>query len=232
MTEQSIEKVESWDTDAGERSMQDGHNSSWNALIHHVSEKDYFGKSVLDFGCNRGGFLRLLQEKKGFDSGLGVDIATKSLEIARDNNPYHNLFYKHVEALDQNNESFDFVFSHEVIYLLSDLESHATQIHSLLKDGGVYYLAIGEHSDNPLWERWKSVVTKFSPVVPHTYSLQKIAKTFQDVGFEIEVKRMVCDGFLPYDSNDDKYLKSPSELIDFMTQYMMLFRLTKIQYVD
>lgn len=121
---------------------------------------------------------------------------------------------------------FDLAFSHEVIYLLPDLAAHAEEIRTVLKPGGVYYLAIGEYAENPLWDRWKEVVAEFSPVPPQTYSLQDIARTFQNKGFGVEVRKLACEGFFAYDTKDEKYLHNPMELVDFMTQYMMYFRLT------
>ena len=113
------------------------------------------------------------------------------------------------------------------MYLIPDLKAHAKEIYDSLKPGGVYYVAIGEYTDNPLWERWYKTVSEFSPVPPQNYSLQDMAEAFGESGFDVSVRRMVCDGFLPYDYTDKKYLLSPMELVQFMTEYMMLFRLEK-----
>ena len=72
------------------------------------------------------------------------------------------------------------------------------------------------------------VVHAFSPVPPQDYSLQDIAAAFQKNGFGVGVRRLVCDGFVRYDALDDRYLKSPAELVDFMTERMMLFRMERI----
>jgi len=223
----TAEQVATWDSTEGEMNMEAGHEPSWQAFIDHMEEQSLKDLSVLDYGCNRGGFLRLLHKQKPYAYGLGVDIAADSVADAEKRKGGIPAEYRHNNELKKKSGAFDIAFSHEVIYLLPDLKAHAKEIYDVLKPGGVYYIAIGEYAENPLWERWKKTVAGFSPVPPQTYGLQEIAKTFQDAGFGVAVRRLVCDGFLPYDASDGKYLQSPMELIDFMTNYMMLFRLTK-----
>lgn len=220
-------QVETWDDCEGEMSMEEGHGPSWEAFINHLAEDSFEGKSLLDFGCNRGGFLRALYKRKPFAKALGVDIALDSVQDAEARKGNIPAEYKHNDALADYKGAFDFAFSHEVVYLIPDLKAHAKEIYDSLKPGGVYYVAIGEYTDNPLWERWYKTVSEFSPVPPQNYSLQDMAEAFGESGFDVSVRRMVCDGFLPYDYTDKKYLLSPMELVQFMTEYMMLFRLEK-----
>jgi SAM-dependent methyltransferase len=219
-------QVDTWDSLEGEEDMAKGHEPSWDALISHMSEDNLAGKKVLDFGCNRGGFLTRLYKSKPFESALGVDIAQDSVAFANQNKGDAPCEYDHVDVLDSASNEYDVVFSHEVIYLLPDLKAHASDMHKVLKSGGVYYLAIGEYEENPLWDRWKDIVAEFSPVPPQTYSLKYIAQCFQECGFDISVRQLVCEGFFPYDP-DDRYIENPMELINFMTKDMMLFRLEK-----
>lgn len=225
---QHAENIETWDDLAGEESMAEGHEPAWRTLISYIEENTLAGKKVLDFGCNRGGFLKLLHQQRPYAEGLGVDIADESVAFANSHKGDTPCTYDHSRVLATKTGEFDIAFSHEVVYLLPDLLAHAREMRSVLKTGGIYYLAIGEYAENPLWERWRKTVSEFSPVPPQTYSLQDIAKAFQDSGFAVSIRRMVCDGFLPYDAHDGKYLHSPIELLDFMTQYMMLFRLKAI----
>ena len=55
--------------------MEEGHRPLWRHLIASITETDLSTRRVLDFGCNRGGFLRLLYSLKPFHQGLGIDIA-------------------------------------------------------------------------------------------------------------------------------------------------------------
>ena len=65
-----------WHSDrAREFAMEEGHRPLWRHFIEAVPETDLSTRDVLDFGCNRGGFLRLLYALRPFRRGLGVDIA-------------------------------------------------------------------------------------------------------------------------------------------------------------
>ncbi len=216
-----------WDSLEGEISMENGHLPAWDAMIRQMAEREIQAARVLDFGCNRGGFLRRLYKEKPFYEGVGMDIAVEALKDARVLKGETPLLFGTKDELGSIEGSFDFVFSHEVVYLLPDLYSHARDVFKWLKPKGVYYLAIGEYTENPLWPRWDNIVREFSPVEPQTYSLQYIAKTFQKEGFDVSVTRLNCEGFFEYDVNDGKYLQSPIELVEFMTRYMMYFRFQK-----
>ena len=218
---------ERWDSLEGELAMERGHMPAWQAMIRQMAETDLSKAEILDFGCNRGGFLRALNKAKPFKQAVGVDIAAEALADARRLSAGQPVTFEHPDALQNISNRFDFAFSHEVVYLLPDMLAHAQEINRVLKTGGAYYLAIGEYAENPLWPRWDNVVREFSPVPPQTYSLQYIAKTFQQNGFNVGVTKLRCDGFFDYDAMDGKYLQSPIELVEFMQDYMMYFRMEK-----
>jgi 2-polyprenyl-3-methyl-5-hydroxy-6-metoxy-1,4-benzoquinol methylase len=60
-----------------------GHSRYWRHFISSVPEIDLSEKSVLDFGCNQGGFLRLLHAMRPFRRGLGIYIASNSIAVAK-----------------------------------------------------------------------------------------------------------------------------------------------------
>ena len=226
MSTQTI-KVKTWDDLVGEEYMQEGHGPSWRAMIDQMSEADISGAKVLDFGCNRGGFLRMLYDMKPFKNAVGVDIATDSVAVANAQRGTRPIHYGHNDELSAHKGSFDYAFSHEVVYLAGGSQAHAREIYDALKPGGVYYLVIGEYAENPLWPRWYNVVHEFSPVPPLNYSLNDIASSFDKAGFAIAVNRLNCHGFFSYQAGGDRYIKNPLELVKFMTEYMMMFRLQK-----
>src|SRR5271170_8066127 len=58
---------QTWHTDsAREAAMEEGHRPLWCHFIQAVPETDLSTREVLDFGCNRGGFLRLLYALRPF----------------------------------------------------------------------------------------------------------------------------------------------------------------------
>lgn len=215
-----------WDTPEHEQHMQHEHEPAWKAMIELV-EENLSKLTVLDFGCNQGGFLRRLYKLNPYKEAFGVDIAAKSVEEANKLKGAIPCTYATNDILASKSGRFDVAFSHEVVYLLPDLDAHAKEISSVLKPNGVYYLATGTYTEHPLWERWRDTVAEFSPVRPQDYSLQDMARAFQANGFKVSVQKMVCKGFYNYDALDDRYLKSPAELVDFLTNRMMLFRMSK-----
>jgi 2-polyprenyl-3-methyl-5-hydroxy-6-metoxy-1,4-benzoquinol methylase len=50
------------------------------------------GKSVLDLGCGKGGFVPLI-EKMGCNNYLGIDLSTKALNIAKKKYPKYNFLH-------------------------------------------------------------------------------------------------------------------------------------------
>ncbi len=228
MTNAAIkENAARWDSLDGELAMEKGHLPSWMAMIRQISEDNLTGKTVLDFGCNRGGFLRHLFCHKPFARATGVDIAADAIADAQKLGTGLPITYALPDVLADKQGAFDLVFSHEVVYLLPDLAAHARDIHRWLKPGGAYYLAIGEYAENPLWPRWEKIVREFSPVPPQTYSLQHMAEIFHAEGFDIGVTRLDCRGFLEYDPTEKRYLHTPIELVKFMRDDMMYFRFEK-----
>ncbi len=223
----SAVKVKTWDDLVGEEYMQEGHGPSWRAMVSQIVEPSLKDAKILDFGCNRGGFLRMLYDAKPFKEAIGVDIACDSVAYANAQKGTRPISYAHNDEIPAHHGSFDFAFSHEVVYLLPDMDAHAREIYDALKPGGVYYLVIGEYAENPLWPRWYSVVSEFSPVPPQNYSLNDIATSFDKAGFDIAINRLNCDEFFPYTAGGDRYIKNPMELVKFMREYMMMFRLVK-----
>jgi 2-polyprenyl-3-methyl-5-hydroxy-6-metoxy-1,4-benzoquinol methylase len=54
----------------GEQQMEERHLRGWREIISLIQEPDLSQFSVLDFGCNQGGFLRHLHQAKPFKEGL------------------------------------------------------------------------------------------------------------------------------------------------------------------
>src|SRR2546421_1448048 len=71
-----------WRGGAEDEAMQDEHGFIWQAMLETI-DVDLNGKRVLDAGCNRGGFLRLLADRCGIAEGFGYDPAAGAIEDAR-----------------------------------------------------------------------------------------------------------------------------------------------------
>lgn len=123
-----------WWQDAaqGEQPMEDTHLRFWQKVLSMVTEKDLSNFSVLDVGCNQGGFLRYLYGQRPFKNGIGVDLARRSVEVANARKGNLPLHYEATTTPEQFAHQFDLAFSISVIYLIPDLQEHAWKIKQAL----------------------------------------------------------------------------------------------------
>src|SRR5271168_2151860 len=104
--------------------MQDEHGFIWKAILYTI-DIDLAGMRVLDAGCNRGGFLRLLADTAGIAEGYGYDPASGAITDACRLAGDRSLIYEIADTVPDGWGDFDLAFSHEVLYLLDDLAAHA-----------------------------------------------------------------------------------------------------------
>lgn len=108
--------------------MEADHTHLWRRMIEKLGDVDLSQVSVMDFGCNQGGFLRLLYKLKPFKLGIGIDKAEASLDIARQKITTEPIQFYPPSADGAWKQPYDYVFSQEVLYLLPDLNAHARQM--------------------------------------------------------------------------------------------------------
>lgn len=209
-----------------EDAMTDDHMDLWLRMIRMTPEKDLTDKKILDFGCNQGGFLKTLYKHRPFAKGLGVDIAQGSLETATMSLEGEPIDYLNTAFLNRHQNEFDIAFSHEVIYLLSDLREHARQIKSCLTENGVYYAAIGCHTDNPLWPSWKKLISSYSNVPVQDYSLDDYADAFFREGFSVSALPFAMDDFIVLKQRNE-YFPKIKDSLDYYTRNKVFFRFQK-----
>ena len=162
---------------------------AWKKAIELMAETDLGDKAVLDFGCNRGGFLRMLYGQRPFRYGLGVDVAMESLAAARrETAPAQPIEFAHVTALAGHESRFDVAQSHWVIFHFERLAEHARQMRHVLKAGGIYYFHSGEHTESRAWQRWKPMLEKRIGLPTYTHAPDDCIRAFEEEGFEVEVR--------------------------------------------
>src|SRR5256885_15190715 len=106
-----------WRSEADDEAMQDEHGFIWNAMLDTI-DIDLAGRRVLDAGCNRGGFLRLLVDDAAIAQGYGFDPAAGAIEDARRLAGDRPLTFETGDTVPAGWAGFDAAFSHEVLYLL------------------------------------------------------------------------------------------------------------------
>jgi SAM-dependent methyltransferase len=218
---------QTWHADpAREPAMEDAHRPLWRHFIHIVPETDLSTRDILDFGCNRGGFLRLLHALKPYRRALGVDIAEQSIAAARGLAGTAPVQYEVATDLSPWEASFDLAFSYEVIYLLPEIDRHAAAIHQVLRPGGVYYAVTGCHTEAPLWPAWRTLIGGTTNAPVQDRSPDDYATAFAQAGFDVSVRRFGYDGFIPA-HKDRRYYPTLMDALDYPDRHKLLFRLAK-----
>ena len=183
-----------WRSAADDEVMQDAHGFVWKAMLDTI-DVDLASTRVLDAGCNRGGFLRLLSDACGIAEGRGYDPASGAIADARRLAGDRPLRFEVADSVPPDWGSFDVAFSHEVLYLIHDLPAHAAAIFAALAPGGSYYPVIGVHRDSPLMAEWhRANVDELQ--LPKLYGIDEVVEVFGAAGFDVAAARLRF-GFIP-----------------------------------
>lgn len=153
-----------------------------------VDFNGYKGRSILEIGCGVG--IDLVRFARGGALVTGIDLAKKSIDLARKNFQHHalegDLQLMNGEALEFEANSFDMVYAHGVIQYTADPQKMIDEIHRVLKPGGEAIMMVYnkyswlnlmsrlfgvelEHQDAPVLRKFsirqfKKMLSKFSHV--------------------------------------------------------------------
>ena len=202
-----------WQGAAADEAMQDEHGFVWKAMLETI-DIDLAGKRILDAGCNRGGFLRLLADRCSIAEGFGYDPAPGAIEDARRLVGQRALQFEAGDTVPAGWTGFGAAFSHEVLYLLHDLPAHARAILGALVPGGVYYAAMGVHSASPLMVEWHHANVE-ELHLPELYDIDEVVAVFEDAGFDAAAARLAI-GFVPTTGGGHH---SRGRLLDWLDYY-------------
>ena len=101
--------------------------------------------SVIELGCGTAHLLRWLQ-RKGFDSGLGVDVSKTAIAMARKQSAGLNLRFKHADVcgpLFARGESFDLAVDGECFHCIvesEDRKNYLENVRQLLRKDGLFVI--------------------------------------------------------------------------------------------
>jgi SAM-dependent methyltransferase len=183
-----------WRGAVEDEAMQDEHGFIWKAMLDTI-DMELAGKRVLDAGCNRGGFLRLLVDVAGIARGYGYDPASGAVADARRLSGGRPLVFEVADNVPEGWSDFDVAFSHEVLYLLEDLAAHATSLFDAMRPGGVYFAVMGVHEGSPMMAAWHAG-NAVERGLPRLYALEEVAGAFEAAGFSASVANLKI-GFVP-----------------------------------
>jgi SAM-dependent methyltransferase len=211
---------------AEEEAMGAAHAPIWRRMIDVSITHDLRESTILDYGCNQGGFLRMLYDRHPFKGAVGIDIARESVARADLLRGHRPIEYKVTDSAAALGRTFDFVFSHEVIYLLYDLAAHAGDIKAVLRPGGTYVAAMGCHTDSSVWPRWRKLIAETSSIPIYDHSLEAVAQAFSQAGFTVAVRPLDLDAFMPVTLGSAYFPKIVDQL-RYYSQDKVLFRFVR-----
>jgi len=219
--------ISTWNrSQADEDAMGATHAPIWRRMMDVSVPHDLAQSTVLDYGCNQGGFLRMLYDRHPFRSAVGIDIARESVARAELLKGHRPIDYKVTDSAAGLGRTFDFAFSHEVIYLLPDPAAHARDIRAALRPGGAYVAAMGCHTDSSLWPRWRTLIAATSSIPIYDHSLEDVSKAFADAGFKVSVRPLALDAFM-HVSLGSPYFPRIADQLRYYSSDKVLFRFVR-----
>lgn len=115
------------------------------------------GKTVVDLGC---GNAYLSQKMSPGTIYIGVDSSAKLLEKARKHCPDAQIIHADIEQdISLPPESCDIIIANMVLQYASDLSAIGTNVHRLLRPGGIFVVII-DHPSHALFARAQSLAGK------------------------------------------------------------------------
>jgi SAM-dependent methyltransferase len=209
-----------WRSATEDEAMQEEHRFVWEAMLEAVGS-DLAGRRVLDVGCNRGGFLRLLSDTRDVGAGFGYDPAAAAIADARRLAGERPLEFEAAENIPAGWGHFDVAFSHEVLYLIRDVGAHAESVYGALAPGGSYYAVMGVHAGSPLmveWHREHGAELNLPPL----HDVDGVVASFVGAGFDVAVSRLKI-GFVPLTAHSSRVL----EWLDYYHEKKLFFRFNR-----
>jgi SAM-dependent methyltransferase len=215
-----------WRGAAEDEAMEDDHGFIWKAMLDTI-DSDLSGRRVLDVGCNRGGFLRLLVDATGIAEGYGYDPAAGAIADARRLAGDRPLTFEVADTVPDGWGDFDVAFSHEVLYLLGDLPAHAAGLFDALTPSGSYFAVMGVHVESPMMSAWHAESAS-ELGLPQLYQLDEVARDFEDAGFYVSAANLKL-GLVPVSAHRNE-VDHRSDLLAWLNYYSrekVLFRFTR-----
>jgi len=215
-----------WRSAADDAAMQDEHEFLWRAMLDTI-DVELAGRRVLDAGCNQGGFLRLLVDECDIAEGRGFDPASDAITDARRLAGERPLVFEASNAVPDGWIDFDAAFTHEVLYLLHDLDAHARSMIGALAPGAPYFAVMGVHAGSRMMSEWHaSAADELS--LPRLYDLDDVVTAFDDAGFDVSVAALELR-FVPVTGVHGGH-EHRTRLMDWLDYYRrdkVMFRFTR-----
>ena len=146
---------------------------------------------VLEIGCGTG--TTAIAHAPFVGHIRATDLSTRMVEIAKDKakaEDIDNVTFEalSVDALDVPDASIDAVLAHNILHLLEDKQRAITDIHKMLKPGGVFVTSTACIGDMMLPLRLIIPVGRLLRLFPlvKVFSVAELQESLVNAGFEID----------------------------------------------
>jgi SAM-dependent methyltransferase len=179
-SEQLRTEFNEWARAGKGESMERGHRPVGEQAIARMRvEPD---SRVLDIGCGSGWASRLLAEYAFNGRVTGIDISDEMVSVAREQSKSHaNVDFEvaSAEQLSFTNDEFTHAFSMESLYYYRNIPKALSEIHRVIKVGGLFCAVVDLYWENEATHQW--IDTLNVPV--ELLSIDDYRSLFVDAGF-------------------------------------------------
>ena len=125
----------------------DLYNDTYDFFCNSISKEN---AKVLEIGCGPGNITKYLLSKRPDFSILGIDIAAKMIELAKENNPSASFAIKDARQIDEIKTKYDGIICGFCLPYLSptDVQKLITDCYNLLNENGLIYISFVEGDPN------------------------------------------------------------------------------------
>jgi len=188
-------------------------------LLAHFIPQD---KKILEIGCGTGDLLEFLQPKHG----IGIDISSEMIKIAKTKHPQKSFTYisTPIEKF-KTKKTFDYIYMSDVIEHLTDTRSSFQIIGRLMSKNTIFINTMV----NPIWETILMPAEKLKlkmPEGPHTrITYKEIQRLYQESDMQIinHSYSLLMPIYIPYitpfiNTHIEKHLKQLSFIEYFVAR--------------
>lgn len=201
----------------------------WRSLIGHIEQDcNPSPRVILDVGCHTGGLLDALSRRFSPVELFGIEplAAARLAASQRLNDTAESVTLLDASEWDRIPSGVvNLITSHEALYLEPNLGNFMKHVRRVLASGGITYVVLGCHSDNPLWKTWKKSLLAAGH---HVYDHMPLAimEAAASAGLLPSVQPLRYSGWITYDPLRAVF-KYPDvqTMFDHHYRYKLIFRL-------
>ena len=125
----------------------DLYNDTYDFVCKSISKEN---AKILEIGCGPGNITKYLLSERPDFAILGIDIALKMIDLAKENNPSASFAIKDARQIDEIKTKYDGIICGFCLPYLSptDVQKLITDCYNLLNENGLIYISFVEGDPN------------------------------------------------------------------------------------